>query len=249
VTTIADLLSFPLSIFDPGSDDITLTTNFGDSNIQEDTFLNNPSIGPDPFPSPEINPRTLSLTGGHQYGLPGVYGLTLSALDDDGGAGGDQSLVIATDNQTEIRTVGFWKNQYGQKVGTGVIYNSDFLFGFWEIIKFVSRIYDEAVSAQTLPEIEAILSKSEIGNPMVERARSQCLATLFNFASGSIDWDQLVDTDGETSDPDRIPDTVFSEAITQAEELILSPTSTDSEYEQAKDICDSINSMDSTGSP
>jgi PKD repeat protein len=68
-------------IRDPGSDDETITCDYGSQNIIT-TFLNNPPT-PDPYPSPEINPVDISAAIPVSYEGPGI--LVLQITDDDGG--------------------------------------------------------------------------------------------------------------------------------------------------------------------
>lgn len=229
--------SFQLTATDPGSDDITVNWDFGDTTTSSDLYLNDPLYNPDPAQSPEINPRNLSVSKLHQYNVPDVYTLSLDATDDDSGVGTDSATLVVTGTATEVRTTGFWASQY-EPQGEGVVYSDDFLWGFWGIVKFVSKVFDEAVSATTFLDIRWILTQDGSDKPMIDQAHSKCLATLLNFASGSMGWSEQVDTNF-----DLVPDAPYSSAITQAEDLITSPTSTNTEYEQAKDICDSINNM------
>jgi PKD repeat protein len=70
-------------VTDPGSDDETLTFTYGTQNVTV-THLNNPP-NPDPYPSPEINPRDIYGTVMLVYEGPGT--MILDIEDDDGGTG------------------------------------------------------------------------------------------------------------------------------------------------------------------
>jgi PKD repeat protein len=69
-------------VTDPGSDDEILTFTYGSQNVVV-THLNNPPT-PDPYPSPEINPRDLHETTYLIYDGSGI--LSLKIEDDDGGS-------------------------------------------------------------------------------------------------------------------------------------------------------------------
>ena len=68
-------------IIDPGSDDIFLSYTYG-SQVVDAVYLNNPP-NPDPYPSPEINPRDIYDSITMIYEGPGT--LSLNVEDDDSG--------------------------------------------------------------------------------------------------------------------------------------------------------------------
>lgn len=71
---------------DPGSDDLTFTFDWGDGSPDTVlTDLNDPLIGQDPYPSPQMNPRYVTKSASHDYGDNGVYTVTITVTDDDGG--------------------------------------------------------------------------------------------------------------------------------------------------------------------
>ena len=77
-------ITFMATASDPGSDDLTFTWNWGDGNTTENVYYND-GIGPDPYPSPEVNPITVTDTVEHSYASAGTYTVTLLVMDDDGG--------------------------------------------------------------------------------------------------------------------------------------------------------------------
>ena len=69
---------------DPGSDDLTFTWDWGDGTVDTVTVYYNDGLGPDPYPSPQINPTDVTDAVSHTYGDNGVYTVTLTVEDDDG---------------------------------------------------------------------------------------------------------------------------------------------------------------------
>lgn len=78
-------ITFTATASDPGSDDLTFSWHWGDGNVTENIYYND-GVGPDPYPSPEVNPMTVTDTTRHAYGSARVYWVVLTVTDDDGGA-------------------------------------------------------------------------------------------------------------------------------------------------------------------
>jgi hypothetical protein len=78
-------ITFEASVEDPGSDDLTFTWDFGDGNTDGPTTFYNDGLGPDPMPSPDINPMAVTDSVIYKYTSSGTYTITLTVTDDDGG--------------------------------------------------------------------------------------------------------------------------------------------------------------------
>jgi len=77
-------ITFEVAGSDVGSDDLAFDIDFGDGGVFTATVFNDGS-GPDPYPSPEVNPITAAVTATHAYAAAGTYVVTVAARDDDGG--------------------------------------------------------------------------------------------------------------------------------------------------------------------
>ena len=77
-------VTFEVTATDPGSDDLTLDLDFGDGGAFTTTVFRD-GVGPDPYPSPDIDPITATLTATHAYAMAGTYLLEVRVGDDDGG--------------------------------------------------------------------------------------------------------------------------------------------------------------------
>ncbi|MEK6851685.1 MAG: hypothetical protein AABY30_04005, partial [Candidatus Thermoplasmatota archaeon] len=101
VWTLADIL--PLLIgsaiqlrvdaSDVGSDDLTFTVDWGDGTGASATAYNN-GVGPDPYPSVDVNPIAATETFATAYGAAGTYTVTVTVADDDGDADTRTLLIL-----------------------------------------------------------------------------------------------------------------------------------------------------------
>jgi hypothetical protein len=78
------VVSFEATASDPGSDDLIFTWDWGDGTSSSLTYYND-GIGPDPFPSPNVNPITEVDWQEHVFATAGTYLVRLEVKDDDGG--------------------------------------------------------------------------------------------------------------------------------------------------------------------
>ncbi|UCD91656.1 MAG: PKD domain-containing protein, partial [Methanobacteriota archaeon] len=79
-------ITFEASASDPGSDDLTFMWDWGDGTPVNVATYYNDGVGPDPYPSPDVNPITASDVQTHAYGTSGTYTVLLTVEDDDVGS-------------------------------------------------------------------------------------------------------------------------------------------------------------------
>ena len=230
LATAGDPVDFAADSEDPGSDDLHVTWDWDDGTTDSETYLNDPP-GADPFPSPDVNPRSITDMQTHTFGEACMYLISFTSLDDDGGSSTDEANVLIVGNATEVRSPGYWFQVMRR--------NKDFspaeVACMLAIVNFVSQVFSEETPAATQDEAKVVLKFRPKRN-MAKKLDRQLLAALLNFANGTVGWDQLIDTDG-----DGIGDTAFSDVIDQAETVRLDPTATKAELEAQKDLLQAIN--------
>lgn len=79
-------ITFEAMVEDPGSDDLTLIWNWSDGSPDSEGAHYNNGISPDPYPSPEVSPITVTESRKHTFLSSGMFMIALSVEDDDGGA-------------------------------------------------------------------------------------------------------------------------------------------------------------------
>jgi hypothetical protein len=232
-----ETLDFSGRSTDPGSDDLTLRWDWDDgSPIEETTYLVNPP-DPDPFPSPSIQPRDVTDMKSHAFADACFYQIEFWSEDDDGGISTvDTANVIIVGNADQVRTAGYWLHQYRQNGSTN--FDGDGLECLLAIVGYMSQVFNEERNASTIELAQDVLMVNETSD-MRELLDRQLLAVWLNFANGSIEYNQPIDTDG-----DGTVDSLFVDVVAVAESVRLNPAATRDQLEEQKDILERINHLD-----
>jgi PKD domain len=226
-------LAIPGRSTDPGSDDLTLTWLWGDGSPNTSlTSLVNPPT-PDPFPSPSIQPRDVTLSASHSF-VACLYDVGFRSADDDGGASPTDTVkVLVTGTATERFSGGYWQNVFRDRKSSP--FSDAQLLCYLEIAGFVSDVFHELVNVATI-ELAYDVLKVGGGTSAREQFDRQLLAALVNFANGDPDFDELIDTD-----QNGVGDTPFLQVIANVEAVRLNPASTDAQIIAAKNLLERIN--------
>lgn len=220
---------------DPGSDDLTLTWTWGDGTAASSTTSRVNPPNPDPILSPSIQPRDVTSPASHTFAGACAYETTFAAADDDAGTVSQTAAVIIVGNGHPNQAVGYWKQQFRfYNSGKGPSnFDAATLGCYLKIVDYMSRVFDDQNDASTFLRAEDILDTSQT-SAILELFDQQLLAAWLNFANGAIEWNRLVDTNG-----DKLADTRFLDAITAAESLRLDPNVSRLQLDRQKVIVES----------
>lgn len=220
-----------------GSDDLTLAWNWGDGSAVGSTlYLVNPPAT-DPAASPSVQPRDATDPRTHAYLDACAYQVTFSAGDDDGDGSAATANVIIVGNGSDTGLAGYWLHQLRSHLtGNGKpAFSASELTCYLEIARYMSRVFNEVRPAASFAEAEDVLWTNNT-SAMTELFDQHLLAAWLNFANGLIEFDELVDTNG-----DRIVDTPFLAAVFAAETVRLDSGATRQALEAQMNFLDRVN--------
>jgi hypothetical protein len=229
---IGEEIEFNGHATDPGSDDLTLTWDWGDGTSDSRLSLVN-SPNPDPLPSPTVQPRDEPDQAEHTFADACLYEVTFSAEDDDGGGGSETVDVVISGLADQLRGAGYWMSEYRMTK------NPDFIPATLEcylmIANHVSSVFsDHRVLASITDAVDVIWTR---GNSSEDHLFDRQLLTAWlNFANGAFTLNQMVDSTG-----DGIPDIHFQDLMNQAENLRTDPVRTRAAVLAMKDVLEHIN--------
>lgn len=238
ITQAGQPLDFAGRSVDPGSDDLTLSWDWDDGLPAPDAMTLSPvnPPGPDPFPSPSIQPRDVTDLQSHAFSQACFYEIGFRSQDDDGGLALDTAKVIIVGTARKTRSSGYWKRQYD--VPSKSDFDATTLQCYLDIAAYMSQVFNEVRDASGFDKATTILAEPRTGN-VLDSLDRQLLAVWLNFANGAVALNDLVDTNG-----DRVLDDTFGDAVDKAEAVRLNPGSSRSEIERQKNIIERINLRD-----
>jgi hypothetical protein len=221
---------------DQGSDDLTLTWDWGDGPPSPDELtisLVNPPFA-DPDPSPDVDPRDVDDQKTHAFAQACTYDVVFSAFDDDTGFASVTIRVLITGNEDDGKSTGYWARQFRQR--GGVDFDDLTLSCYLEIVALVSDVFNEERDASTFEKAQAILFDQGAPVTQLDQLDRDLITAWLNFANGAVEWNEQVDTD-----KDGTPDTPFYQALQTAESVRLDPNATEAQINDQRAIVQRIN--------
>jgi hypothetical protein len=231
---VGSTLTFTGRAQDPGSDDLLLLWDWDRTDTifpdHSTLYLVNPP-NPDPPLSPSLQPRNLTESQSAHLSFACHYVVTFRVTDDDGGQTTDTLDMIIVGSATRARSADYWKSKYQHASDLGMLSGNQ--LSYLEIVRHMSRVFDEAASTATVGDAYAILSATATARERLDR---QLLAAWLNFANGAIGYTQLVDTDG-----DGTADTSFATVMASAEAVRLNPAATTAQLDAQAALLSHLN--------
>jgi hypothetical protein len=224
-------------VTDPGSDDLTITWDYGNGAPSPDrttTSLVNPPNS-DPPNSPSLQPRDVTDHAPVSYQRACVYQAGLAATDDDGGHGADQVAVVVQDNGPLKKLAPVW---YVELLVTSLPPEhlpDDVLACYLDIAQHMSGVFGEAQDASTIAKARDVLAPRLLPTARQQFDR-ELLAAWLNFAHGAFGLTDRVDTNC-----DLHADNTLLEVVRHAEAVRLDPTATNNQIRAQAAILERLN--------
>ena len=200
-------VAFSARSTDPGSDDLTLVWAWGDGTPSSTTVSKVNPPNADPPQSPSIQPRDVTLPLSHTFAGACAYQTSFTATDDDGGSATQTASVIIVGNGHPNQPHGYWKQQirpYATGKGKSD-FTSERMQCYLNIAGVMSRVFSEQTAASTFVQAADVLDVSDAGGDMKQLFDLQLLAVWLDFANGAMEWNRLVDTNGDKDGGHALP--------------------------------------------
>ena len=154
--------SHDATAYDPGSDDLTFSWNFGGTT----TYFNNGVDEDDPnSPSPNVNAITETDTGFVTFSQPGMYTVEVTVDDDDDGDDWDGLDKLVTGDCDCTKSQGYWKQQFKErKKAKPKLIDEVTLLAYLDIIRFASGIFGEDIALSAIADANNVFDPPKSNN-------------------------------------------------------------------------------------
>lgn len=222
VTHADDEVALSARVTDPGSDDLTVSWDYGDGAPAPDrttpSLVNPPN--PDPPLSPSVQPRDITDNAEVSYDRACVYQVGLAATDDDGGTDTDSVTVVVQDNGLLKKLPTIWYLEFLVTSLPPEHLPDDILECYLDIAGHMSGVFGEVTDASTVDRARNVLALRLLPSAQ-QRFDRELLTVWLNFAHGPFDLDDPVDTDCDL----HADDGTFAEVVRAAEAVRVNPAS------------------------
>ncbi|MFT5232048.1 MAG: hypothetical protein ACI9UK_000536 [Candidatus Krumholzibacteriia bacterium] len=225
-TLFADVgapVTFRASSTDPGRDDLNLTWDFGDGLPGSRVTTDYPLVA-------ATGPNVVAENRTHTFASACLAGVSLTVTDSDGAKATDGlAMIIRPAEDNRSRQAGYWQHQLQGK--GNVEFTAAELACYLQIVSHLSGVFPEQTDAVTVAAAYDVIHLARNSGSGVEKLERELLSAWLNFANGSLDYGDLLDTQG-----DGIGDMTFADAMAQAESICLDPLATVDDLENARTL-------------
>jgi FtsP/CotA-like multicopper oxidase with cupredoxin domain len=234
---VGQSIPFTARITDPGSDDLFTKWIWGDGSPDalQTSYAN--GVSPDPDVSTDVNPRDINHAASHTFSGACFYTVTFNSADDDTGTDTDSVAVVITGTPKDSHGAGYWQTAYQNRKGGG--FTTAQLNCFLAIAAFYSKVFNETRDASTIPIAYNDIFVAGLKGDMRQQLDRQLLTAWVNFANGGVEYNELLDTDGNGT-----LDTTFANVMATAETVRNNLASTKAQLQAQRDILVRINGRD-----
>lgn len=246
VTDVDEVVPFSSSTTDPGSDDLTVTWDWGDGapSPDETTVSRVNPPGADPAGSPSLQPRSITSATTHQFGLGCTYTVVNRVTDDDGGTDSESVHVTVLDDREYARNQAEWYSEYahpGQRPGSGSLDQTDAeLACYLQVVRLFSHRFSTVRPVLALLDAAKVLAAPVFDNR--KQLDASILSGWLDIADGSIPPGRGINTDGTPG-----ADISFANYLREAEAVAADPSAPGTRLRSYKSKIDATIAADVIG--
>jgi hypothetical protein len=221
LASVGEPLDFTGRATDPGSDDLFLGWAWDDGSpvVTVEDLVNPPN--PDPFPSPDVEPRDVTDVRTHTFGSACLYEIGFLVNDDDSGHSEDHAMVLISGDAHRARLEGYWQHQYSGK--GNIDFDRATLECYLAMVSYGSTVFNEVRDASTIEQAYDVLFLKQNQGSEREQLDRELLTVWLNIANGAIEFTDVRD------------------GVATAESVRLDPNATDKEIREQTRILHQIN--------